>query len=64
MRAKRLFPRAHGLAQLNEAGVALLGEYNNEMPVPLELARRLRQSEADKAVLRNRIAQLTESGAA
>jgi hypothetical protein len=64
LRAKRLFPRAHGLAQLNEAGVAFLGEYNNEMPVPLELARRLRQSKADKAVLRNRIAQLTESGAA
>jgi hypothetical protein len=49
---------------VNEAGVAFLGEYNNEMPVPLELARRLRQSEAEKGILRNRIAQLTESGAA
>ena len=35
-------------------GVAFLGEYNNEMPVPLELAERLRQSEADKAVLAKR----------
>ena len=42
---------------VNEAGVAFLGEYNNEMPVPLELARRLRQSEAEKGILRNRIAQ-------
>jgi hypothetical protein len=49
---------------VDEAGVTFLGEYNNEMPVSLDLARRLRQSEAEKAVLRKRIAQLTDNGAA
>jgi hypothetical protein len=47
-----------------EAGVAFLGEYNDEMPVPWDLAKRLRASEAEKAALRKRIAQLTENGAA
>ena len=49
---------------VDEAGVTFLGEYNNEMPVSLDLARRLRQSETEKAVLRKRIAQLTDNGAA
>ena len=44
----------------NEAGVAFLSEYNDNVPVPLELARRLREDEAEKAALRKRIAQLSE----
>jgi hypothetical protein len=46
----------------NEAGVAFLNEYNHDVPVPLEWAKRLRDCEAEKAALRKRIAQLTESG--
>lgn len=46
----------------DEAGVAFLGEYNQDVPVPLEWAKRLRDCEAEKAVLRRRIAQLSESG--
>jgi hypothetical protein len=45
----------------NEVGVAFLGEYNQDVPVPLEWARRLRDCEAEKAALRKRIAQLSES---
>ena len=45
----------------NEAGVAFLNEYNNDVPVPLELARQLRECEAEKAALRKRVAQLSES---
>jgi hypothetical protein len=48
----------------NEAGVAFLSEYNQDVPVPLELAKRLRDCEAEKAILRKRVAQLSESGAA
>ena len=44
----------------NEAGVAFLNEYNNDVPVPLELARQLRECEAEKAALRKRVAQLSE----
>jgi len=44
----------------NEAGVAFLSEYNQDTPVPLEWARRLRECEAEKAALRKRIAQLSE----
>jgi hypothetical protein len=47
----------------NEAGVAFLSEYTQDMPVPLEWVKRLRDSETEKAVLRQRIAQLTERGA-
>jgi len=46
----------------NEAGVAFLSEYSQDVPVPLEWARRLRECEAEKAALRRRIAQLSESG--
>jgi hypothetical protein len=46
----------------NEAGVAFLNEYSHDVPVPLEWAKRLRDCEAEKAALRKRIAQLTESG--
>ena len=58
---------------VDEAGVTFLGEYNPAshswvntiMKCPyLDLARRLRQSENEKAVLRKRIARLTENGAA
>ena len=45
----------------DEAGVAFLGEYNQDVPVPLEWAKRLRDCEAEKAALRKRIAQLSES---
>ena len=44
----------------NEAGVAFLNEYSKDVPVPLELARRLRECEAEKAALHKRIAQLSE----
>jgi hypothetical protein len=46
----------------NEAGVAFLNEYNHDVPVPLEWAKRLRDCEAEKAALRKRIARLSESG--
>jgi len=46
----------------NEAGVAFLSEYNQDVPVPLEWAKRLRDREAENAALRKRIAQLSESG--
>jgi len=46
----------------NEAGVVFLNEYDQDVPVPLEWARRLRECEAEKAALRKRIAQLTEGG--
>ena len=45
----------------NEAGVEFLSEYVEAVPVPLEWAKRLRECEAEKAALRERIAQLTES---
>jgi hypothetical protein len=47
----------------NEAGVAFLAEYEQDVPVPLEWVQRLRHSEAEKAALRGRIAQLTDGGA-
>ena len=47
---------------INEAGVAFLDEYTPSGPVPLEWAKRLRDCETEKAVLRQRIAQLSESG--
>lgn len=50
-RKERSFRASMVWRSVNEAGVAFLGEYNNEMPVPLELARRLRQSEAEKSGL-------------
>ena len=43
--------------KLNEAGVAFLNEYNDNVPVPLEWAKRLRDCEAENAALRKRIAQ-------
>ena len=46
----------------NEAGVVFLSEYNQDVPVPLEWVNRLRDCEAEKAALRKRIAQLSESG--
>jgi len=48
---------------VNEAGVAFLGEYEQAAAIPLEWAKRLRESEAEKAALRRRIAQLTDSSA-
>ena len=46
----------------NEAGVAFLGEYNQDVPVPFDWAKQLRDCEAETAALRKRIAQLRESG--
>ncbi len=43
----------------SEAGVVF--ETNDNPPVPLDWARRLRSSEAEKTALRQRIAQLSES---
>jgi hypothetical protein len=45
----------------NEAGIAFLNEYNQDVPVPLEWARRLHECEAENTALRKRIAQLSES---
>lgn len=47
----------------DEAGVAFLSEYTQDVPVPLDWVRRLHDCEAEKAVLRRRLSQLTESGA-
>jgi hypothetical protein len=41
--------------------VAFLSEYKQDVPVPLEWANRLRECEAEKAALRKRITQLSES---
>ena len=45
----------------NEIGVVFLSEYNQDVPIPFEWAKRLRDCEAEKAALRKRIAQLSES---
>ena len=42
----------------DEAGIEFLGEYENSVPVPLELMQRLRDSEAEKIALRRRLKQL------
>jgi hypothetical protein len=47
---------------IDEAGVEFLGENENAVTVPLEWARRLRSSEVEKAALRSRVKQLSESG--
>jgi hypothetical protein len=43
---------------IDEAGVEFLGEYDNDVPVPLELMQRLKDGEAENAALRRRIKQL------
>lgn len=43
----------------DEAGIVFLNEDSPTAPIPLEWARRLRDSEAEKVALRNRIAQLS-----
>jgi len=48
----------------NEAGIAFLSENHQEVPVPIEWARRLRDCEAEKTALQRRIAELTESSSA
>jgi hypothetical protein len=47
----------------DEAGVAFLSEYTQDVPVPLDWVRRLHDCETEKAILRRRLSQLTESGA-
>ena len=44
----------------NDAGITFVDEYADAAPIPLELARRLRDSELEIAALRQRIAQTTE----
>jgi hypothetical protein len=41
------------------AGVAFLSEFSGDAPVPLEWAKRLRDSKAETAALRRRIARLS-----
>ena len=48
---------------VNEAGVAFLNEHTPAESISPEWAKRLRDGEAERAALRQRIAQLTESGA-
>lgn len=45
--------------RVNEAGVAFEAEHAGAEPVPLEWAKRLHDSEAEKAALRQRVAQLS-----
>jgi hypothetical protein len=45
----------------DEAGVAFVSEYEQANSVPQKWAKRLRESEAEKAALRRRVAQLTDS---
>jgi hypothetical protein len=52
-RKERSFRARMVWRSVDEAGVTFLGEYNNEMPVSLDLARRLRQSEAEKGFCAN-----------
>jgi len=47
----------------NEAGVAFSNEQAQSVQIPIEWAKRLRQSEVEKNILRQRIAELTETGA-
>jgi hypothetical protein len=44
----------------NDAGVAFVNEYEDAVPIPLEWAKRLRDSESENAALRQHIAQLTD----
>lgn len=46
----------------NEAGVSFLSEYNQDVPVPLEWAKRPRDCEAEKVALHKRVAQLSGRG--
>jgi hypothetical protein len=48
----------------NEAGIVFLSEHERSTPVPIEWAKRLRDCESEKAALRRRVAQLTESNCA
>jgi DNA integrity scanning protein DisA with diadenylate cyclase activity len=62
---ERSFRARMAWRSIDEAGVEFLGEGENEntVTVPLEWARRLRSSELEKAALRRRVKQLSESGA-
>jgi hypothetical protein len=59
-RKERSFKARMVWRNVNEAGVAFLSEYQEAVPVPLDLAKRLRECEAEKATLRQRVAQLTD----
>jgi hypothetical protein len=47
---------------IDEAGIEFSRENENAVTVPQEWARRLRSSEVEKAALRSRVKQLSESG--
>lgn len=53
MRARMIWRRA------NEAGLVFLGSTDSEAPIPLEWARRLRQCQAEKTSLEQRLAELS-----
>ena len=58
-RKQRSF-RAHVIwSRVNAAGVAFLDEHAGAEPIPLEWAKRLRDCEAEKAALRQRVEQLS-----
>ncbi len=48
---------------VDEAGVEFLGEQVDAATVPLDWARRLRECESEKAALKKRVAQLSETSA-
>lgn len=59
---ERSFRARMAWRSIDEAGVEFLGVNENAETVPLEWARRLRNSEVEKAALRSRVKQLSESG--
>ena len=44
----------------DEAGIEFVGEYENDVPVPMGLMQRLRDSETENAALRRRIKLLNQ----
>lgn len=58
-RKERSFRARMVWRRMNEAGVAFLNEHEAAEPVPLEWAKRLHDSEAEKAALRQRVDQLS-----
>jgi PilZ domain-containing protein len=60
---ERSFRARMAWRSIDEAGIEFLAEYENAVAVPLEWARRLHSSEAEKAALRRRVKRLSEWGA-
>jgi hypothetical protein len=59
---ERSFRARMAWRSIDEAGIEFLRENENAVTVPLDWARRLRSSEVEKAALRSRVKQLSESG--